>query len=417
MTQSNGNPLLPYTERRLQCGMTLVHKEIKSAPIVAIDIWVHTGAIHDPESALGLSHFYEHMFFKGTERHGVGEMDRIITSLGGYNNAATSLDYTHYYVVLPSAGWKEALEVLLDSLVNPNFDPEEVEREREVIIEEIKRHEDNPWSKIYEEFTQKSFDLCPYRRSVLGTIESLHTIQRDTFNNYLKSRYCPDNVSLCIVGDASLQETEELCDKLMSDAPLSTVQDAPLDWGIINEPQEIVLERDVNQAYLLIGFPTKNVFDTPDEYALDLLSIILGEGRSSRMHQRLHDNLGLVSSISCTAWTMKYAGLFLIEAVTELDKLERVETEINDEMKRIRESITEEELEKAKSITHADFAFSNEKMISIAHTFGYSRLTTNIEHALHYLENTDAVTIDQMYDSLDQLIVDHRRCKGLLLPK
>ena len=130
---------------------------------------------------LGLSHFFEHMFFKGTEKYGVGVMDRIITSLGGYNNAATSLDFTHYYVVLPSSGWEQAMEVLLDSLQNPLFAEEEIERERSVIFEEIKRHEDNPWSSIYDKFTSTAFSKNPYSRQVLGSKKSLKTINQDTF--------------------------------------------------------------------------------------------------------------------------------------------------------------------------------------------------------------------------------------------
>lgn len=416
-SHSNGNPLLPFTESHLDCGAALVHKEVRSAPIVAIDIWVHTGAIHDPEPGFGLSHFYEHMFFKGTERHGVGEMDRIITSLGGYNNAATSLDYTHYYVVLPAAGWRQALDVLLDSLRNPVFDPAEIERERAVIVEEIKRHEDNPWSKIYEEFTHAAFNRCPYRRSVLGTENSLQTIQRDTFLQYLNERYRPENISLCVVGDIAYEELEDACNELLGGPLNDPIPSLSLTWDLIVEPQDVVVERDVNQSYLLIGYPTPGIYTTLDEYTFDLLSIILGEGCSSRLHRRLHDQLGLVSSVSCTSWTMKYAGLFLIEAVTEDDKLERVESEIQDELRRIRNTLTKDELAKAKSITRADYAFSNEKMISIAHTYGYSRVTVNIEHAIRYLDRIEAVTVEQIQDSIDRLILPQRRCRGRLIPK
>ncbi|MGC9326114.1 MAG: M16 family metallopeptidase [Candidatus Hinthialibacter sp.] len=417
MINANGNPLLPYTEHRLPCGMTLVHKKIRSAPIVAIDIWVHTGAIHDPDPAFGLSHFYEHMFFKGTERHGVGEMDRIITSLGGYNNAATSLDYTHYYVVLPAAGWKQALDVLLDSLCNPLFDPKEIERERAVIVEEIKRHEDNPWSKIYEEFTQAAFAHCPYRRSVLGAEESLNAIRQETFFDYHQNRYRLDNITLCVVGDVSLCDVKDACHEFLGDQSASSATEIPMNWELIQAPQEVKIQRDVNQAYLLIGYPTPGLYGAIDEYTLDLLSIIIGEGRSSRLHQRLHDELGLVSSISCTSWILKYAGLFLIEAVTEDDKLNRVENEIQGELNRIRDSLTADELEKAKSITRADYAFSNEKMISIAHTYGYSRVVVDIDHAIHYLERIEDITLEQIQESYDRLLVPPRRCRGLLIPK
>lgn len=417
MIQTNGNPLLPYTQQTLPSGLTLVHKEVRVAPIVAIDFWIHAGAVHDPGSHYGLSHFYEHMFFKGTERHGVGVMDRIITALGGYNNASTSLDFTHYYVVLPSAGWRAALEVLMDSLRHPLFDPKEIESERSVIVEEIKRHEDNPLSKIYDEFTQAAFARCPYSRRVLGTEESLQTITRQTFLDYLHDRYRLGNVTLCVVGDVSRDEITDAVNTLAGDPDPASAAPAPQAWEMIHEPGEVTLQRDVNQAYLLVGYPTPSIAGTPDEYALDLLSIILGEGRSSRLHRRLHDELGLVSSISSTAWTLARAGLFLVEAVTETNKLAKVESEILREIEKVSEGVTEEELRKAKNISRADFDFSNEKVINISSTYGYSRVVTDIEHAVHYLEVMESITLDQVQRTFASLLIPPRRCRGLLLPK
>ncbi|MDP8244534.1 MAG: pitrilysin family protein [Candidatus Hinthialibacter antarcticus] len=416
-SSNNGNPLLPYTQTQLPGGFTLVHKRVSSAPIVALDFWIHTGAIHDPEPHYGLSHFYEHMFFKGTERHGVGVMDRIITSLGGYNNAATSLDYTHYYVALPSAGWRAALDVLLDSLLNPLFDPKEIEREREVITEEIKRHEDNPWSKIYDDFISASFADNNYNRKVLGTVESLHTIDHDVFRDYQQRRYHPENITLCAVGDLDGDELQEVLANHLEGIPFPPFKDIQIDWPIISSGNETAVQRDVNQSYLLIGFPMTRVLGTPDEYALDLLSTMIGEGRSSRLHRRLIDELGLVSSISCSSWSLKHAGLFLMEAVTEEDKLEQVEQEINAELQRIREDITEDELRKVKNMERADYPFSNEKAVSIAQTFGYSRMAINIDHAVNYVDRMEAVTIDDVYRAYDAHLQPGRRCKGVLLPK
>ena len=414
---NNGNPLLPFTQTQLPGGFTLVHKRVRSAPIVALDFWIHTGATHDPEPHFGLSHFYEHMFFKGTERHGVGVMDRIITSLGGYNNAATSLDYTHYFVVLPSAGWRAALDVLLDSLLNPLFDPKEIEREREVITEEIKRHEDNPWSKIYDEFIAASFAENNYKRKVLGTVESLHTIDHGVFRDYQQRRYHPENITLCAVGDLDGDELQDVLAQQLEGLSFPTFEEIHQDWAMIDAPNEAIMHRDVNQSYLLIGFPLPRVIGTDDEYALDLLSTMIGEGRSSRLHRRLIDELGLVSSISCSSWSLKHAGLFLMEAVTEEDKLEQVENEINAELLRIREDISEEELRKVKSMERADFSFSNEKAVSIAQTYGYSRVAINIDHAVNYVDRMEAVAINDIHRVYDAHLQPGRRCKGVLLPK
>jgi zinc protease len=428
MQPTNGNPLIPYNQTRLAKGALLVHKEVKVTPIVAIDIWVKTGAVHDPDPHFGISHFYEHMFFKGTEKYGVGVMDRIITSLGGYNNAATSLDFTHYYVVLPKPGWKEALDVLVDSVLHPLFPEDEIERERSVIVEEIKRHEDNPWSKIYDEFARTAFSRCPYSRQVLGSVESLQTITRDSFLRYHHDRYRPDNIAFCIAGDVSYEETVESLNHYLSNAThpadsngaktenCSNADESSL-WQIIDAPAEVTLQRDVNQSYLLLGYPTPKITGAPHEYALDLLSTILGEGRSSRLYRRLNDELGIVSSISASYWNLANAGLFIIEAVTEPSKLEQVESEIQKEFIRLRKDMKMEELNKAKSMLRADFAFANEKVISIAQTYGYGEATATVEHGVYYQDRIEEITREEIEAAFDAFLGPERLCKGLLIPK
>lgn len=410
----NGNPLLPYTETKLPNGFTLVHKYVPVTPIVAIDMWIHTGAIHDPEEAHGLSHFFEHMFFKGTERYGVGMMDRIMTSLGGYNNAATSLDYTHYYVVLPDSGWRQAMDVMVDSLLHPLFDPDEIERERNVIEEEIKRHDDNPWSKIYDEFISAAFHTNRYNRKVLGTSESLHRIQRDTFQSYLHQRYHPENTTICVVGNVPLEEVHDTLAAVSTDSFTAPFQDEAFTFPLNDSPRQAHLKRDVNQAYLLIGYPMPNILGHKDEYAMDLLSTLLGEGRSSRLYRRLIEELGIVSSVGSTAWCLKHAGLFLVEAVTETSRIDQVREEIDHCLQSILDSITEEDLLKAKSMQRADYAFSNEKVASMAHTYGHSRMAISIDHAIHYLEGIENATIDDIREAFNRHMNPSTRTEGLL---
>ncbi len=413
----NGNPLLPYNEITLPSGFTLAHKEIRVAPIVAINIWIYTGAIHDPNPHYGLSHFFEHMFFKGTEHHGVGVMDRIITSLGGYNNASTSMDYTNYFVVIPSHGWKIALDVLMDSLLHPLFDPEEIERERSVIHEEIKRREDNPWAKISDQFTHLAFSPTPYQRDILGNHESLQTITRETFQQYHRDRYTPENTTIAIAGDVSLEEIQDELNTLLEHESFSPTKTISHPWDILDEPRDVTIHRDTNQSYLLVGYPMPNIIGTKDEFALDLFSIIAGGGRSSRLTQRLQNQLGLVSSIDCASWNLKYAGLFLIDTVLDPRNVDKVELEIDRILFHTRDSLTEDELQKAKSMAKADFAFSNEKAVSITTTFGIGRLMKSIEEVVRFQEKLENITKEDLQQAFDKHILPRRKCKGLLLPK
>ncbi len=287
-----------------------------------------------------------------------------------------------------------------------------------MINEEIKRHEDNPWSKIYDEFTRAAFSRCRYQRDVLGTHESLETIQRDTFVDYHQKRYHPENITLCLIGDLSYQEAEDELNHLLDQTPFPSApfEEEALDWPLIEEPASVTMKRDVNQSYLILGYALPDLFETPHEYALDLLSMVFGEGKSSRLHRRLNDELGIVSSISCSYWNLANAGLFLIEAVTEPEKVQQVEDEITGELQKLRSQILPGELTKVKSMSRADFAFSNEKVISIAHTFGFGHTMTTIENAVHYQERIETVTLDQLEHSFDTFLTPNRLCKGLLLP-
>ena len=144
------SPIEPFTKTTLENGLDVIVKEVHSAPIVAVYLWCNTGSINESDHEHGISHFYEHMFFKGTEKRGVGEIDRAIKSLGGYNNAFTSKEYTAYYVVLPAENFSLAVDVLVDAIQNPSFPEEEIKKEQGVIKEEINRKEDNPSGKLYE---------------------------------------------------------------------------------------------------------------------------------------------------------------------------------------------------------------------------------------------------------------------------
>ncbi|MFH1739437.1 MAG: pitrilysin family protein [bacterium] len=417
MTQFS-NPLLSYREEQLPCGATFVSKEVRSVPIVAIDIWIAVGAAQDPEEHLGLSHFYEHMFFKGTERLGVGEMGRAIKGLGGYNNAATAWDYTHYYVVVPSPGWRRAMEVLVDALRFPLFDPGEIESERQVIYEEIKRHEDTPWSKFYQEYNEIAFAHCPYRRRILGTFETLAGIDREVFRNFFRSRYISNNMSFVVVGDVDSDQAREYLETCMDGIPPSGTgaEDSP--YEPIRSPQSFQLGMNINQSYLLLGHPTPRLAGTRDEAILDLASILLGEGRSSRLHCLLKEELGLVSSVSVSFWSQVKAGLFITEAVTDMKNLAEVQDRIQAELDRlISAPPTKEELNRIKSMALADYAFSNETVSAICHTYGSSRIVASIEHAVRYPEIIQSISAEELSQTLSRYLREDRLCVGHLLPR
>jgi len=193
--ESAKSPLEPFTKVTLHNGLDVIVKEVHTAPIVAVYLWCNTGSVNENDREKGISHFYEHMFFKGTEKRGVGEIDRAIKSIGGYNNAFTSKEYTAYYVVLPSDKFSLAVDVLIDAIRNPSFPEQEIKKELGVIKEEINRKEDDPMGKLYEEIFEITFPGTPYACPVLGTKASISEMKRDDFKNYLAKFYVPNNMT------------------------------------------------------------------------------------------------------------------------------------------------------------------------------------------------------------------------------
>jgi zinc protease len=198
------------------------------------------------------------MFFKGTEKRPAGQMDLEIKGLGGYNNAATSYDYTHYYVVLPSEHYLKALDILSDAVLNSTFPPEEIEREREVVLREIDRKEDSPWGKLFTEFLERTFADNPYGRPILGTAESLAPIDHDAFKRYVGRAYRPSNLVVAIVGDVDAEKAMESVREIFGEIPGEKhTATAPFDIQVPSRPITFTIEKDVQGTYVVVGYPTR----------------------------------------------------------------------------------------------------------------------------------------------------------------
>lgn len=411
------NPILPYDRVTLDSGLRLIHKQVNSAPIVAVSIWVAAGGAHEKPELMGISHFLEHMFFKGTERHPVGKMDELVKSLGGYNNAATSYDYTEYYIVLPSEHFVEAYDVLADAFLNATLPEEEVEREREVIIEEISRKEDSPQSKLYSDFIQGAFRNTRYGMEILGTEETLRSIGRAELLGYYKQYYSPSHTTVSIVGDVSLDKALSVTEQLF--AGFERQPDGRRLQGItpVREAHQISLEKDIQQTYFLRGYALPRVMGQPEEYALDVAAAILGEGRGSRLYQLLREKESLVSSFHAFFWTLEGAALFGVEATTLPRDRERVDSIINSEIQRLMdEAVSAEELERAKRLIVTGYAFENEKAISLASTLGRYEVIAEAEDAARYCERIRSVSAEAIQQAVKQYCIPGTDTHAVLVP-
>ena len=394
------SPIAPFTKVTLDNGLDVIVKEVHSAPIVAVYLWCKTGSINETDSEHGISHFYEHMFFKGTEKRGVGEIDRAIKSLGGYNNAFTSKEYTAYYVVLPSENFSLAADVLIDAIRNSSFQKEEIQKELGVIKEEINRKEDNPIGKLYEEIFKIMFPGTPYSHPVLGTKKSISEFTKKDFKNYLSKFYVPNNMTAVIIGDVKssdvIREFENLTanweqnEKVQELFPVFEVSKRK---GI----KGFTLEKDVNMSYVLMAFQTSGLADEKENATLDVVSSIFGEGRSSRLYKRLIEKDQIASSVQAFIYPLTRSGLFVIYGTMDRGNVQKFKNTIIEEIEKLRsETTAPKELKKVKTMLKADFQFSNETNSDIAQTLGHYNTLGILERAIEYEKSIDAVTVEEI---------------------
>jgi len=387
-------------EFELDNGMKVFIRENPGTKTVAIDAWVRTGSINEPPSLNGISHFLEHMLFKGTKKYKPGEIDRIVEGLGAVWNAATSEDYTHFYLSVASPYFTPCLDVMAEVLKNSVIDPNEVERERLVILEEYRRKQDNPAGFLFEKVYMKSYTRGPYKYPVLGTPETIQAITAEDIRQYYLQYYTPETVTLVIVGDVKAEEILPEIKKRFADftrkhKPTSTDYTTEYAFNLRER-----YERPAGDVYMAMSFPAPGIDRVDDVCAMDVLSVILGEGRSSRLYRIVKEQKQLVSSIDVSYATQRLDSLFVISATLNPDKLQKAEKAIITEIKRIRrQKPSRRELKKAKRMITNSYYFATETNAGQAGIFGYYyNLTGSVEFEKKYLERINAVSAEAVQE-------------------
>ena len=419
--ESEGSSISPFTRVTLANGLEVMVKEAHSAPIVAVYLWCKTGSVNEEDRVQGISHFYEHMFFKGTEKRGVGEIDRVVKSLGGYNNAFTSKEYTGYLVVLPSANFTLAADVLVDAIRNSLFPAEEIEKERGVINEEINRKEDDPTGALYEELFRVMFPGTPYAHEVLGSKETVANITREDFRNYLASHYVPNNLAAVVVGDVDTKTAVEEFRRLTADwKPDPAIESRKVSFEVPDFPgiHEVTLERDVNMTYVMMAFQSTGYQDERENAALDVLSSVMGEGHSSRLYRRIIEQEKIASSVQAFINPLTKAGMIMVMGTMAKENVPRFREVVLEEIQQLRaEPIAPDELRKVKTMLKADFQFSNETAADIAQTIGYYHTLGILDRATRYESTIDSVTAQDVQAFANAILTPESYTIGVLNQK
>ena len=356
----------------LDNGLTVLLQANYSAPVVALNMWVKVGSVYERDAEAGISHLYEHMLFKGTRTRGVGEIAQEIEGCGGDINAFTSFDHTVYHITLASRFLATGLAVIADAIQHSSFDPTELRKEQEVVLEEIKRGKDIPSRRLTEALFAASYQRHPYRRAVIGSEETVKSLTREQILSFFHTWYVPNNMALVVTGDFDPAEVLPRIRAAFRDfpsQPLPTLQ-------IPQEPAQhelrsVILADDIQETLLDVAYHVPGVLHK-DSYGIDLLSFIIGGGESSRLYQTVKAEQELVHSIYTYPFLPKDPGLLVIGATLEEEHWQDALTGILAEVGRIqREGVTTTELDRAKRNLESEFIYQRETIQGQASQLGY----------------------------------------------
>ncbi|MFH1951434.1 MAG: pitrilysin family protein [Pseudomonadota bacterium] len=404
---------------QLDNGVTVILKQDDSAPVAAIQVWVKTGSANETEEEAGITHLIEHMIFKGTPSKKTGEIARTIEASGGHINAYTSFDRTVYYVEIASAQFDIGLDVLLDAVQHSLFDTEELEREKEVVLEEYRRSLDIPESRLSRAMMNLCYTKHPYRRPIIGYEETIRTLDRKAILNYVDKWYTPANMVLVAVGDFDTEKALKTIRDLVRNFPerpgkVPSRPEEPAQTAL----RKIIKNDKVQQVYLNVSWHIPSLTHE-DTYPLNVLEIILGKGKSSRLYSRLKMNANLVYSIGGGAYAFADPGLFSLDATLSPDNIGAALGAIGKEISKItREQVSESELTKARTIAEADFVFDMEDMSGQARTLAFFQtMTGDMYNADHYLDNLKKVTPDDIVRVAKKYLRPENLSVGILSPE
>jgi zinc protease len=393
-------------------GLTIVAEQM-AIEAVNLNLWVKVGSAVESDGINGMAHFLEHMIFKGSERQTSGEFERQIEERGAVTNAATSQDYTHYYVTTAPKDFASLAPLQIDIVTNASIPDEAFERERLVVLEEIRRSDDNPRRRTFQRAMETAFDQLPYRRSVLGPETVISQLKPVQMRDFHAMWYQPQLMTAAVVGNLPVEELIEIVaegftkkDRITPpEQHLEIIQELPFTEIVRQE----YVDESLTQARLVMVWRVPGLIKLPETYALDVLAGILGHGRTSRLVRDLREERGLVSSVSVSNMTQRLQGTFYISAHCAVENVPAVESAIAQHISRLQtQIIAESEIERVRKRVANRFIFGNETPSDRAGLYGYYQsMVGDLEPAFDYPNHiqaqnaTDLMQASQKYLSPD----------------
>ena len=391
--------------KKLSCGATVIMEKTDYVQSAALGIWVKAGAADEKDDISGVSHYIEHMMFKGTESRTAKEIASDVDKIGGMFNAFTGKEATCYYIKTLSSNIYQGGEILLDMLLNSKFDPEEMDKERQVIYEEIKMVKDTPDDDVYDTISELVSSGNPLGRNILGTPESLAGIDRNKMLTYFSDKYARDSIVIAVAGNF---DENKIID--MFEGRLSKLRDKKVAEDIELKPYKQSFDvkiRDIEQTHICLAAPSVSLADER-YYSFVLLNSIFGGSMSSRLFQNIREEKGLAYSVCSMNVFSSYWGFFSIYAGVAHEKVKDTIDAIKFEVELLKnKGVTAEELAMAKEQVKSAYIFGLENINSRMFSIGKNELLLGkVFTADEVLNGFDKVTQEDILKAA-AMIGDH----------
>jgi len=384
---------------QLPNGLKIITRTMTDAESVTVNIFVGAGGRYeDMKTEYGASHFLEHLLFKGThKRPSAKQISEEVDSVGGYINAYTAEDHTSYFIKLPKNYFGLAFNILADIVTDPLFEQVEIDRERNVILEEMKVYKDDPARYVYDLVGDLLWPNDSLRTNVIGNEQIISSMSRKTIVNYFRDLYAMNNIVVSVAGNITHKKVVELAEELLSKVQSQSQRTwAPVRGGI-SKQRVNVMKLETNQSHLLLAGRAPEI-NAKDEPAMKLLSTILGSGMSSRLFLNVRESKGLAYTVYMSYSSFIDSGKFEIYAGVNNDKIDEAIRAINEELQKIQQELVgERELNKAKEQVRGRYIMGLEGNSAVADMQGTQMVLTGKAWVLHEtLAKIDKVTPDDI---------------------
>jgi zinc protease len=414
LIQSPVSRLNAPTLYRLPNGLTIVAEQMP-VEAVNLNLWLGVGSALEANEINGMAHFLEHMIFKGTDRLASGEFERLIEQRGAVTNAATSQDYTHYYITTAPQDFAALAPHQIEVLLNPAIPNEAFERERFVVLEEIRRSEDNPRRRTFYRSMEAAFDRLPYRRPVLGPTSVIENLTPQQMRDFHATWYRPQSITAAVVGNLPVEQLIQIVADGFESAQSRTkpteshvteLPNADPEAAFTTIDRQEYFDDSLQQARLVMMWRVPGMADLPQTYALDVLASVLGRGRTARLVRDLREEQGLVSAISVNNMTYMQQGVFYITAHLPIENLAAVETAIAQHIRQIQaELISAIEIERVRTLVANRYVFGNETPSDRANLYGYYQAVLgDLLPALEYPARIRALNAEDLQAAANQYL-------------